>query len=159
MGIAWVDRQIRWDFTGPKIRDRYYFRYLLEIINTKLHVTWIIPWIIIAVKYCLLKIGLCPSSYDRGGAQIENNQWGIKNVTRRRAGSRATWREAYRVSLHILACRSNCTQKLFGRTTRKCSSWTVECPRYLTSVLSHYTVRWQECSLVVEEKQTVWLIY
>ena len=99
--------------------------------------TLLIPWIIIALKYYLLKIGLRPASYDRGGAQIENNQWGIKNVTRRRAGSRATWREVYRVSLHIPACRSNCTQKLFGTSTRKCSSRTVECPWYLTSVLSH----------------------
>ena len=64
--------------------DRYYFRYLLEIINTKLHIAWIIPWIIIALKYYLLKIILRPAGYDRGGAQIENNQWEIKNVTRRR---------------------------------------------------------------------------
>jgi hypothetical protein len=73
------------------MRDRYYFRYLLEIINTKLYIVGIIPYIIIVLKYYLLKIGLRPSSYERGGAQIENNQWGIKNVTRRRAGSRATW--------------------------------------------------------------------
>lgn len=158
-GDTWAGRQVRWDFTGPKMRDRYYFRYLLEIINAKLHIASIIPWIIIALKYYLLQIGLRPSSYDRGGAQIENNQWGIKNVTRRRAGSRATWREANRVSLHIPACRPNCMQKLFGTTTRKCSSRTVECPWYLTSVLSHYSVRWPSVVVLWWQKNKPFVMY
>jgi hypothetical protein len=134
---------------GPKNEGSVLFRYLVQIMNTKqlqFSLESLFP-----PKYYLLKIGLHPSSYDKRGAQIENNQWGIKNVTRRRADSRVTWREAYRVSLHIPAGRSNCTQKLFGRTTRMCSLRTVECPWYLTSVLSYSTV-FVESGLMVEDK-------